>query len=46
MRVLLPRPHEEDGLPRLVGHGEGRAHLLVHRVELGQDDAVDLVRLA
>ena len=46
MRVLLPRADKHDGLPRLVAHGEGGPDLLVHRVELGQDDAVDLVRLA
>lgn len=44
--ILLPRADEEDGLPRLVAHGQRRAHLEVHRVELGQDDAVDLVLLA
>lgn len=44
--VLLPRADEEDGLARLVAHGQGCAYLEVHRVELGQDDAINLVLLA
>jgi hypothetical protein len=40
--VLLSGAHEHDGLAGGVDHGDGGAHLVVDRVELGEDDAVDL----
>ena len=46
VRVLLPRADKHDGLPRLVAHAEGGAHLVIDCVEFGEDDAVDALGCA
>mmetsp|Transcript_1370 Transcript_1370/g.5890 ORF Transcript_1370/g.5890 Transcript_1370/m.5890 type:complete len:412 (-) Transcript_1370:313-1548(-) len=46
MGVLLTRAHEEDRLAGLVAHRQGRSHLVVDGVKLGQNDAVDLLERA
>jgi len=43
--VGLARSNKEDGLAGDVGHGKGSANLVVNRVKLGQDNAVDLSRI-
>ena len=39
--VRLTGAHKDDGLAGDVGHGDGRADLVVDGVEFGEDDAVD-----
>mmetsp|Transcript_7881 Transcript_7881/g.23550 ORF Transcript_7881/g.23550 Transcript_7881/m.23550 type:complete len:665 (+) Transcript_7881:2115-4109(+) len=44
--ILLSHPNEDHRRPRDVHHRQGSPDLLLHRVPLGEEDPVDLVRLA
>lgn len=45
VRILLANTNENDGLASRVHHVERSSHLLVDRVELGHDDAIDDARV-
>ena len=42
--VGLPGAHEHDGLPTDVGHGDGRANLVINCVKLSEHYFVNCVR--
>mmetsp|Transcript_2460 Transcript_2460/g.3991 ORF Transcript_2460/g.3991 Transcript_2460/m.3991 type:complete len:220 (-) Transcript_2460:340-999(-) len=44
--IILSSANKHDGFPRLVRHGNGSANFIIDGIKLGQNDAIDQVRIS